>query len=104
MLEQAIAREYHPADEMACPVHLCIGQEAAAVGVIGALSGTLIGLVSTLAYLIVFYTAGVEGAGFGAPTWASVMGGIAKAHRTSAPKPAARLWKSSKTLRIAHQQ
>ena len=28
MLEETIAREYHPADEMACPVHLCIGQEA----------------------------------------------------------------------------
>jgi TPP-dependent pyruvate/acetoin dehydrogenase alpha subunit len=28
MLEEAVAREYHPADEMACPVHLCIGQEA----------------------------------------------------------------------------
>jgi TPP-dependent pyruvate/acetoin dehydrogenase alpha subunit len=27
-VEECIAREYHPADEMACPVHLCIGQEA----------------------------------------------------------------------------
>jgi TPP-dependent pyruvate/acetoin dehydrogenase alpha subunit len=26
--EQALAREYHPADEMRCPVHFCIGQEA----------------------------------------------------------------------------
>jgi pyruvate dehydrogenase E1 component alpha subunit len=28
MCEDAIAREYHPADEMRCPVHLCVGQEA----------------------------------------------------------------------------
>jgi len=27
--EEALAREYHPADEMRCPVHFCIGQEAA---------------------------------------------------------------------------
>lgn len=27
-LEEAIKREYHPADEMRCPVHLCVGQEA----------------------------------------------------------------------------
>ena len=26
--EDALAREYHPADEMRCPVHFCIGQEA----------------------------------------------------------------------------
>jgi TPP-dependent pyruvate/acetoin dehydrogenase alpha subunit len=26
--EQALADEYHPADEMRCPVHFCIGQEA----------------------------------------------------------------------------
>lgn len=29
-LEQAILTEYHPADEMRCPVHLCIGQESVA--------------------------------------------------------------------------
>lgn len=28
MCEDALAREYHPADEMRCPVHFCIGQEA----------------------------------------------------------------------------
>ena len=28
MLEERISHEYHPANEMACPVHLCIGQEA----------------------------------------------------------------------------
>ena len=28
MCEDAIAREYHPADEMRCPVHFCVGQEA----------------------------------------------------------------------------
>jgi pyruvate dehydrogenase E1 component alpha subunit len=28
MCEQALAREYHPADEMRCPVHFCVGQEA----------------------------------------------------------------------------
>ena len=53
--------------------------EAAAVGVVGAIVGTLVGTAAVLAYLIVFYTAGVEGAGFGAPTWASVSGGIATA-------------------------
>jgi TPP-dependent pyruvate/acetoin dehydrogenase alpha subunit len=26
--EEAIIKEYHPADEMRCPVHFCIGQEA----------------------------------------------------------------------------
>ena len=26
--EEALAKEYHPADEMRCPVHFCIGQEA----------------------------------------------------------------------------
>src|SRR2546428_9005589 len=26
--EEALAREYHPADEIRCPVHFCIGQEA----------------------------------------------------------------------------
>ena len=24
--EEALAKEYHPADEMKCPVHFCIGQ------------------------------------------------------------------------------
>lgn len=28
MCEEALANEYHPADEMRCPVHFCIGQEA----------------------------------------------------------------------------
>ena len=28
MVEEAISSEYHPADEMRCPIHLCIGQEA----------------------------------------------------------------------------
>ena len=28
MVEEAIATEYHPANEMRCPIHLCIGQEA----------------------------------------------------------------------------
>lgn len=27
MCEEALAREYHPADEMRCPVHFCVGQE-----------------------------------------------------------------------------
>ena len=26
--EEALSAEYHPADEMRCPVHFCIGQEA----------------------------------------------------------------------------
>jgi TPP-dependent pyruvate/acetoin dehydrogenase alpha subunit len=26
--EESLAREYHPADEMRCPVHFCVGQEA----------------------------------------------------------------------------
>ena len=29
MTEEALAKEYHPADEMRCPVHFCIGQEVA---------------------------------------------------------------------------
>jgi pyruvate dehydrogenase E1 component alpha subunit len=28
MIEQALADEYHPADEIKCPVHFCIGQES----------------------------------------------------------------------------
>lgn len=28
MCEEALSREYHPADEMRCPVHFCVGQEA----------------------------------------------------------------------------
>lgn len=28
MCEEALAREYHPSDEMRCPVHFCVGQEA----------------------------------------------------------------------------
>jgi len=28
MIEQSLANEYHPADQMRCPVHFCIGQEA----------------------------------------------------------------------------
>jgi pyruvate dehydrogenase E1 component alpha subunit len=27
-MEEALMREYHPADEMRCPIHFCIGQEA----------------------------------------------------------------------------
>lgn len=27
-MEEALLREYHPADEMRCPVHFCIGQES----------------------------------------------------------------------------
>jgi pyruvate dehydrogenase E1 component alpha subunit len=27
MIEQALFNEYHPADEMRCPIHFCIGQE-----------------------------------------------------------------------------
>jgi TPP-dependent pyruvate/acetoin dehydrogenase alpha subunit len=27
-MEEALLREYHPADEMRCPMHFCIGQEA----------------------------------------------------------------------------
>ena len=28
LCEEAIEKEYHPADEMRCPVHFCVGQEA----------------------------------------------------------------------------
>ncbi|MBA2686665.1 MAG: thiamine pyrophosphate-dependent dehydrogenase E1 component subunit alpha [Gemmatimonadaceae bacterium] len=28
MCEEALIQEYHPADEMRCPVHFCVGQEA----------------------------------------------------------------------------
>jgi len=51
--------------------------EAAAVGVMGAILGTLVGIAASLVYLVVFYTAAVEGAGFGMPTWASVSNGVA---------------------------
>lgn len=27
-IEEALINEYHPADEMRCPVHFCVGQEA----------------------------------------------------------------------------
>ena len=27
-IEEALHEEYHPADEMRCPIHFCIGQEA----------------------------------------------------------------------------
>jgi pyruvate dehydrogenase E1 component alpha subunit len=27
-MEEALIREYHPADEMRCPIHFCVGQEA----------------------------------------------------------------------------
>lgn len=37
LIEEKIA-EHYPEKEMRCPVHLCIGQEAVAVGVCGALS------------------------------------------------------------------
>ena len=28
LCEEAIEKEYHPADEMRCPVHFCVGEEA----------------------------------------------------------------------------
>ena len=28
LCEEAIEKEYHPADEMRCPVHFCSGEEA----------------------------------------------------------------------------
>jgi putative ABC transport system permease protein len=64
-------------------VQMLVLLEAAAVGVIGAIVGMLAGTAAALAYLVVFYTAGVEGAGFGAPTWASVSSGIATALSTT---------------------
>ena len=33
LCEEALSDEYHPADQMRCPVHLSIGQEAIAVGI-----------------------------------------------------------------------
>ena len=27
-IETALVKEYHPADEIRCPVHFCIGQES----------------------------------------------------------------------------
>ena len=27
-MEEALIREYHPANEMRCPVHFCVGQES----------------------------------------------------------------------------
>jgi pyruvate dehydrogenase E1 component alpha subunit len=31
--QEALMREYHPADEMRCPVHFCVGQEAPPAGI-----------------------------------------------------------------------
>src|SRR5438874_2083158 len=31
--QEALIAEYHPADEMRCPVHFCVGQEAPPAGV-----------------------------------------------------------------------
>jgi TPP-dependent pyruvate/acetoin dehydrogenase alpha subunit len=31
--QEALINEYHPADEMRCPIHFCVGQEAIPVGV-----------------------------------------------------------------------
>lgn len=36
-LQEALIREYHPADEMRCPVHFCLGQEALAAGTVASL-------------------------------------------------------------------
>lgn len=33
VMEEELLKEYHPADEMRCPVHFCIGQEAAPAAV-----------------------------------------------------------------------
>lgn len=32
-VEEGLIREYHPADEMRCPIHFCLGQEAPPAGV-----------------------------------------------------------------------
>ena len=37
MVEEALMAEYHPADEMRCPVHFCVGQEAPPAGVCASL-------------------------------------------------------------------
>lgn len=29
LVEEALIKEYHPADQMRCPIHFCVGQEAA---------------------------------------------------------------------------
>jgi len=39
LIEERIATEYHPSDQMRCPVHLCIGQEAVP-GALSILVGT----------------------------------------------------------------
>ena len=31
-IEEALHREYHPANEMRCPIHFCIGQESIPAG------------------------------------------------------------------------
>jgi pyruvate dehydrogenase E1 component alpha subunit len=38
IIEETISQEYHPENNMRCPIHLCIGQEAIAVGVGATLS------------------------------------------------------------------
>ena len=36
-VEESLIQEYHPADEMRCPIHFCLGQEGPSVGVSTAL-------------------------------------------------------------------
>ena len=35
-MEEALIREYHPADEMRCPIHFCVGQEAVPAALVSA--------------------------------------------------------------------
>jgi putative ABC transport system permease protein len=46
--------------------------EAAAIGLVGAVIGGLVGLVAAFSYALTWSTGGVQAMGFGAPTWATV--------------------------------
>jgi putative ABC transport system permease protein len=46
--------------------------EAAAVGLVGAVVGGLVGLVAALSYALTWSSGGVQAMGFGAPTWETV--------------------------------
>jgi len=50
--------------------------EAAAVGLVGAVVGGLVGLVAALSYALTWSTGGVQAMGFGAPTWETVRASI----------------------------
>jgi len=57
-------------------VQMLVLLEAASVGVIGAVTGVLLGAASALMLLMISFTAVVASSGLGAPTWPSVISSI----------------------------